>query len=169
MEILSAMSLKETQTENDPNQDLIEKLKNENDELKSKMEILNDQLETIGSYNKPGIPSTKEDITEIVTAYKASEVRLKQKCLELSKIEESNNELKVRLELEHERRLRAQKEIGQIEKEKVILQKELDTRSGSNHSDGPIVEMCEGHEPKSNGSAEKLMVIWRASNQRSRQ
>ena len=145
MEILSAMSLKETQTENDPNQDLIEKLKNENDELKSKMEILNDQLETIGSYNKPGIPSTKEDITEIVTAYKASEVRLKQKCLELSKIEESNNELKVRLELEHERRLRAQKEIGQIEKEKVILQKELDNK---NDECVKISEECD--EVKSN-------------------
>jgi len=145
VEILSAMSLKETQTENDPNQDLIEKLKNENDELKSKMEILNDQLETIGSYNKPGIPSTKEDITEIVTAYKASEVRLKQKCLELSKIEESNNELKVRLELEHERRLRAQKEIGQIEKEKVILQKELDNK---NDECVKISEECD--EVKSN-------------------
>jgi len=145
VEILSAMSRKETQTENDPNQDLIEKLKKENDELKSKMEILNDQLETIGSYNKPGIPSTKEDINEIVTAYKASEVRLKQKCLELSKIEESNNELKVRLELEHERRLRAQKEIGQIEKEKVILQKELENK---NDECVKISEECD--EVKSN-------------------
>ena len=122
--------LKETQTEKDEHQDSLQKLKDENDDLKSKLDILNDQLETIGSYNKPGLPTTKEDIAEIVTAFKASEIRLKQKCLELSKIEESNNELKVRLELEHERRVRAQNEIGLIEKEKVILQKELETKSG---------------------------------------
>ena len=122
--------LKETQTEKDEHQDSLQKLKDENDDLKSKLDVLNDQLETIGSYNKPGLPTTKEDIAEIVTAFKASEIRLKQKCLELSKIEESNNELKVRLELEHERRVRAQNEIGLIEKEKVILQKELETKSG---------------------------------------
>ena len=72
VEILSAMSLKETQTENDPNQDLIEKLKNENDELKSKMEILNDQLETIGSYNKPGHFSIKH--------HKGSKFDLQKTC-----------------------------------------------------------------------------------------
>ena len=57
---------------------------------------------------------------------------MKQKSNEIEKIEESNNELKVRLELEHERRLRAQKEIGQIEKEKVILQKDLESKSSEN-------------------------------------
>ena len=123
------MDLKETQTEPDVREDLMAKMKQENDELKSKLDVLNEQLETIGSYNKPGLPSSKEEIAEIVTAFKASEIRLKQKCLELSKIEESNNELKVRLELEHERRVRAQKEIGVIEKEKVILQKDLETKS----------------------------------------
>ena len=124
-----ALSLKESQTDRDEREDLIEKVKMENDELKSKLVVLNEQLETIGSYNKPGLPASKEEISEIVTAFKASEIRLKQKCLELSKIEESNNELKVRLELEHERRVRAQKEIGVIEKEKVILQKDLETKT----------------------------------------
>merc|ERR550519_1918296 len=38
--------------------------------------------------------------------------------------------MKVRLELEHERRVRAGMEIGEIEKEKVILQKELEKESG---------------------------------------
>ena len=123
------MDLKETQTEHDDREDVIEKMKLENDELKSKLDVLNEQLETIGSYNKPGLPSSKDEIAEIVTAFKASEIRLKQKCLELSKVEDSNNELKVRLELEHERRVRAQKEIGIIEKEKVVLQKDLETKS----------------------------------------
>ena len=124
-----ALSLKESQTDRYEREELIEKMKMENDELKSKLVVLNEQLETIGSYNKPGLPASKEEISEIVTAFKASEIRLKQKCLELSKIEESNNELKVRLELEHERRVRAQKEIGVIEKEKVILQKDLETKT----------------------------------------
>ena len=109
------MDLKETQTEHDDREDVIVKMKLENDELKSKLDVLNEQLETIGSYNKPWLPSSKDEIAEIVTAFKASEIRLKQKCLELSKVEESNNELKVRLELEHERRVRAGMEIGEIE------------------------------------------------------
>ena len=125
---MMCVNLKEAQTETEDSL-MLEKLKTENNELKSKLDILNEQLETIGSYNNPGLPTNKEEITELVTAFKASEIRLKQKCFELAKIEESNNELKVRLELEHERRLRAQKEIGKIEKEKVILQKDLETKT----------------------------------------
>ena len=67
------MTLKETQTDEDFN--TIEKLKNENDELKSKLDVLNEQLDTIGRYNKPGMPTTKEEISELITAYKASEIR----------------------------------------------------------------------------------------------
>jgi len=131
MDLDSETSSKETQTILGENhQEIINNLKIENEELKSRIDVLDNQLEEIGSYTKPGVPSSKEDIAEFLKAYKATEIQLKQKCLEFAKLEESKNELRVRFELEHERRLRAQKEIGHIEKEKVILQKDLETKSG---------------------------------------
>ena len=78
-------------------------------------------------------------------SYKASELKLKQKCGEISRLEDHNAEMKVRLELEHERRVRAGMEIGEIEKEKVILQKELESK---NSESVKLSEECE--EIKSN-------------------
>ena len=66
------MKQEQTQTDTD---NLTEKLKTENEDLKAKIDVLNDQLSEIASFNKPGLPSIKEDITELVTAYKAAEIR----------------------------------------------------------------------------------------------
>ena len=71
-EIGAEENFKQTQTDTE---DLAEKLKSENEELKAKIDVLNEQLSEIASYNKPGLPSTKEDISELVTAYKAEEIR----------------------------------------------------------------------------------------------
>ena len=107
MDLDSETSSKETQTILGENhKEIINNLKIENEELKSRIDVLDNQLEEIGSYTKPGVPSSKEDIAEFLKAYKATEIQLKQKCLEFAKLEESKNELRVRFELEHERRLR---------------------------------------------------------------
>ena len=124
---------------------MIDKLKAENEDLKMKLDVLTDQIEVVAHYTRPGLPSSQEEISEFLKAYKASELKLKQKSLDLSKLEDHNNEMKVRLELEHERRVRAGMEIGEIEKEKVILQKELEKESGESVK---LSEECE--EIKSN-------------------
>ena len=136
---------RETQTEEANPGDLIDKLRRENDDLKSKLDVLNDQIEAVSHYSRPGLPSSPEEINEFLKAYKASELKLKQKCAELSRLEEHNSEMKVRLELEHERRVRAGVEIGEIEKEKVILQKDLESK---NCESVKLSEECE--ETKSN-------------------
>ena len=125
--------------------DVTEKLRAENQELKMKLDVLTEQIEAVSHYTRPGLPSSQEEITEFLKAFKASELKLKQKSLELSRLEDLNNEMKVRLELEHERRLRAGMEIGEIEKEKMILQKELERESGESVK---LAEECE--EVKSN-------------------
>ena len=125
--------------------DIVEKLKAENEELKMKLDVLTDQIEAVSHYTRPGLPSSQEEVSEFLKAYKASELKLKQARLEQSRLEDHNNEMKVRLELEHERRLRAGMEIGKIEKEKVILQKELEKESGEGVK---LSEECE--EVKSN-------------------
>ena len=132
----------ETQTKARPGQpgDIIEKLKAENEELKMKLDVLTEQIEAVSHYSRPGLPSSQEEIGQFLKAYKASELKLKQKSLDLSKLEDFNNEMKVRLELEHERRVRAGMEIGEIEKEKVILQKELERESGESVK---LSEECE--------------------------
>lgn len=125
--------------------DVTEKLRAENQDLKMKLDVLTEQIEAVSHYTRPGLPSSQEEITEFLKAFKASELKLKQKSLELSRLEDLNNEMKVRLELEHERRLRAGMEIGEIEKEKMILQKELERESGESVK---LAEECE--EVKSN-------------------
>ena len=47
----------------------------------------------------------------------------------MQKSEEMNAELNIRLELEHDRRVRAQTEIGEIEKERMVLQNDLDSKN----------------------------------------
>merc|ERR1712128_282157 len=74
-------------------------------------------------------PSSEEETNDLVQSYKATQVLMRQKCLDTKKSEEMNSELSIRLELEHERRVRAQTEIGEIEKERMILQNELDSKS----------------------------------------
>ena len=128
----------ETQTK--PGDNIIEKLKAENEELKMKVDVLTEQIEAVSHYSRPGLPSSQEEITDFLRAFKASELKLKQASLELSRMEDFNNEMKVRLELEHERRVRAGMEIGEIEKEKVILQKELERESGESVK---LSEECE--------------------------
>ena len=58
-------------------------------------------------------------------ALKASQLLLQQKSFDVHKSEEVLSELNIRLELEHERRVRAQAEIGEIEKERMIIQNDL--------------------------------------------
>ena len=145
METMEVNNTRETQTEEANPGDLIDKLRRENDDLKSKLDVLNDQIEAVSHYSRPGLPSSPEEINEFLKAYKASELKLKQKCAELCRLEEHNSEMKVRLELEHERRVRAGVEIGEIEKEKVILQKDLESK---NSESVKLSEECE--ETKSN-------------------
>ena len=145
LETMERNQTKETQTEGADLGDLIDKFKRENDELKSKLDVVTDQIDAVSRYSRPGLPSNQEEIHEFLKAYKASELKLKQKCGEISRLEDHNAEMKVRLELEHERRVRAGMEIGEIEKEKVILQKELESK---NSESVKLSEECE--EIKSN-------------------
>ena len=145
LETMERNQTKETQTEGADLGDLIDKFKRENDELKSKLDVVTDQIDAVSRYSRPGLPSSQEEIHEFLKAYKASELKLKQKCGEISRLEDHNAEMKVRLELEHERRVRAGMEIGEIEKEKVILQKELESK---NSESVKLSEECE--EIKSN-------------------
>merc|ERR1711892_803000 len=98
----------------------LEKIEKENDELKIKIDSLYGGLEKLTS---------NEETNDLVQSYKATQVLMRQKCLDTKKSEEMNSELSIRLELEHERRVRAQTEIGEIEKERMILQNELDSKS----------------------------------------
>merc|ERR1711892_674675 len=106
----------------------LEKIERENDELKIKIDSLYGGLEKLTS-NDIVNPSSEEETNDLVQSYKATQVLMRQKCLDTKKSEEMNSELSIRLELEHERRVRAQTEIGEIEKERMILQNELDSKS----------------------------------------
>jgi len=106
----------------------LEKIEKENDELKIKIDSLYGGLEKLTS-NDIVNPSSEEETNDLVQSYKATQVLMRQKCLDTKKSEEMNSELSIRLELEHERRVRAQTEIGEIEKERMILQNELDSKS----------------------------------------
>ena len=98
-----------------------EKLTKENDDLKTKLGTFYEGLEKLTVE-----PSSEEDNSGLSLSYKATQVLLKQKCLDIQKSDEINSELTIRLEMEHERRVRAQTEIGEIEKERMLLQNELD-------------------------------------------
>ena len=122
-EILEGSQRGETQTKERTGQpgDIIDKLKAENEDLKMKLDVLNDQIDVVSHYTRPGLPSSQEEVSEFLKAYKASELKLKQASLELSRLEDHNNEMKVRLELEHERRVRAGMEIGEMGNNKRIF------------------------------------------------
>ena len=85
----------ETQTEESTQPVLIDKLRKENEELKSKLDVLTDQLDSVSRYSRPGLPSTTEEINQFFKAFKAAELKLNQKCIELTRLEEFNNEMKV--------------------------------------------------------------------------
>jgi len=105
----------------------VEKIEKENEELKNKIDSLYEGLEKMASN-----PTNSESFVErddLLKSYKATQVLLQQKCLDTKKSDEMNSELTIRLELEHERRIRAQTEIGEIEKERMVLQNELESKS----------------------------------------
>ena len=62
---------------------------------KSKLDVLTDQLDSVSRYSRPGLPSTTEEINQFFKAFKAAELKLNQKCIELTRLEEFNNEMKV--------------------------------------------------------------------------
>merc|ERR1711892_1353091 len=109
-------------------EDILEKKMIKKKLEKIKIDSLYGGLEKLTS-NDIVNPSSEEETNDLVQSYKATQVLIRQKCLDTKKSEEMNSELSIRLELEHERRVRAQTEIGEIEKERMILQNELDSKS----------------------------------------
>jgi len=107
----------------------LENILKENEELKTKIDLLCEELERLENNSGLVIPNTEDEIKDMSKALSASKLLLKQKCFEMCKVEEMNNELNMRLELEHDRRVRAQTEVGEIEKERMILQNTLDSKS----------------------------------------
>jgi hypothetical protein len=75
------------------------------------------------------IPSNEEQVIEMAKALKASQFLLEQKSFDGQKSEEMIHELNIRLELEHDRRVRAQEEIGEIEKERMVIQNDLQSKN----------------------------------------
>ena len=61
-------------------------------------------------------------------ALKASQLLLQQKSFDVQN-EEMIRKLNIRLELEHDRRVRAQAENGEIEKERMVIQNDLETKN----------------------------------------
>merc|ERR1711936_770470 len=107
----------------------LEDILKENEELKAKIGVLCEGLEKLENNSGLVIPDTEDEIKDMSRAFNASQLLLKQKSFEMRKLEEMNNELNMRLELEHDRRVRAQTEVGEIEKERMILQNTLDSKS----------------------------------------
>jgi len=107
----------------------LERLVKDNDELKTKLDSVSDNMEKLSSTAHTELPTSKEDIDQLIKSFKATQILLDQKSKEMKRYEEVNAELSIRFELEHERRVRAQAEIGDIEKERVILQNELEAKT----------------------------------------
>eukprot|EP00092_Neocalanus_flemingeri_P004813 GFUD01005181.1.p1 GENE.GFUD01005181.1~~GFUD01005181.1.p1 ORF type:complete len:1051 (+),score=335.48 GFUD01005181.1:44-3196(+) len=107
----------------------LDKLLKENEDQKAKISSLCEGLKKLESDVGSDIPTTKEQITENFKALKVAQLLLQQKCFDMQKSDEMNTELNIRLELEHDRRLRAQTEIGEIEKERINLQNDLETKN----------------------------------------
>jgi len=105
----------------------MERVEKENEELKKKIDSLYEGLEKMASSHSNSESSGEKD--DLLQSYRATQVLLQQKCLDTKKSDEMNSELTIRLELEHERRIRAQTEIGEIEKERMVLQNELESKS----------------------------------------
>merc|ERR1711915_1170892 len=107
----------------------LERLAKDNEELKTKLDSVSENMEKLSSTAHTELPTSKEDIDKLIKSFKATQILLDQKSTEIKRYDEVNAELSIRFELEHERRVRAQAEIGDIEKERVILQNELEAKA----------------------------------------
>merc|ERR1711915_750471 len=107
----------------------LERLAKDNEELKTKLDSVSENIEKLSSTTHKELPTSKEDINKLSKSFKATQILLDQKSTEIKRYEEVNAELSIRFELEHERRVRAQAEIGDIEKERVFLQNELEAKA----------------------------------------
>ena len=103
----------------------IRKLEEENKELHTALDSIEQDIHTaVGSCH------TDSDVTRHVPGslgHAAALLRLRKS--ELHRAELTNAELNIRLELEHDRRIRAQNLIGEIEKERIALKNQLESRS----------------------------------------
>ena len=59
LETMEKNQSRETQTEG-ASGELIDKFKRENDDLKSKLDVVNDQIDAVSRYSRPGLPSSQE-------------------------------------------------------------------------------------------------------------
>jgi hypothetical protein len=95
----------------------------ENEDIRSKLVSLIKGLEEFES--SIDISYNEEEVIKMAKALKASQLLLQQKSFDVQKSEERISELNIRLELEHVRRMRAQAEIGDIEKAQISIQNDL--------------------------------------------
>lgn len=102
---------------------LVQRLK----KLEEENRDLHTALDTI-ERNLHSADTNQEEEEEGGSLAKATAL-LRMRKAELQRAELTNAELAIRLELEHDRRIRAQNLIGEIEKERIALKNQLESRS----------------------------------------
>lgn len=110
----------------------LRKLEEENMEMRTAMDSMEKEIQQDGGDTDHNTWTPKESMdsnrSAPVTLGQAAGL-LRMRKSELQRAELANAELNIRLELEHDRRIRAQNLIGEIEKERIALKNQLESRN----------------------------------------
>jgi len=104
----------------------ISDIEKENKRLQESVLILSEGILADKCRLKTGCPDTEAEIKYLRKTLDATEALFQLKKAKCQKADVSNAELSIRLELEHDRRIRAQNVIDEIEREKVHLKNQID-------------------------------------------